>query len=322
MQYPLLLFHSKKVKIRWQNFTTAIQNPFQQILLNFLPSYFGRTDGTIFDKLPAASSDPQTTIRVTNEQLSNKYGYERCGAAFIAVPFMRPCHHPTTNIKWEFPSSLDSEPSALRCESDAPYAKWHHHSWWRRSPVTGLRLPVRVEVIFVVLVTRSIQRTGKRGWERQGEERESLWAAVYQVDMWTERSVSWRLRQRSPWRRSFTSLTVSVSFEVLIFQTRHSGHPSVCPYIYLSGSSRPTKFRKIAYLGLSLQFVHTFQISLKSDRRDLATFLTKAVCTCSWNRLLCKWAVSRGRRKSWLHEYKSRGWLISRLFRSIDSNRL
>jgi len=169
-------------------------------------------------------------------------------------------HHPTTNMKWEFPSSLDSEPSALRCESDAPYAKWHHHSWWRRSPVTGLRLPVRVEVIFVVLVTTSIQRTGKRGRER---ERESLWAAVYQVDMWTDRMVSWRLRQRSPWRRSFTSLKGSVSYKVLIF---HIGHicPSAClsvclpvrwQFLFQKRDSRQTKFRKIPYLGIFYNFL-------------------------------------------------------------------
>ena len=93
--------------------------------------------------------------------------------------------------------------------------------------------------------------------------RKSLWAAVYQVDMWTDRMGSWRLRQRSSWRRSFTSLTGSVSYKVLIFHIRHIC-PSVClsiclparwQFLFQKRDSRQTKFRKIPYLGISYNFL-------------------------------------------------------------------
>ena len=113
-----------------------------------------------------------------------------------------------------------------------------------------------------------------RETERERErEREPLSGGVSGGHV--DRMVSRRLRQRSPWRRGFTSLTGSVLFKGLMFQICH-----ICPYVSVCLSvclpacwhflcqhrqSRQMKFRKILYLGTFLQFVHILQISLKSD---------------------------------------------------------
>lgn len=102
-----------------------------------------------------------------------------------------------------------------------------------------------------------------------------------------DRMVSRRLRQRSPWRRRFTSLTGSVLFKGLIFQIRHT-----CPSISLSALPAGSSFSNSAtpvrrnfvnsifgnFPIIFLQFVHTLQIFLKLDHEDLPTFMTKLLC--------------------------------------------